>query len=288
MAETIQRSLLTLKNTDGSILVSVSDQVLPQAADLVDLLNVIEKNPNNQDGAIYVKVPDTVFHRFLPQLLKLKYQFQRYDETPNSPRSFVYYKWNALMRADEVQPQATSLDHFAALIYSPNEQAVLMVKENDKWKFITGPVTKTSGTVTGLIAFLAQNFSIELDPGFRPVYAGGWIREKGRYGYIHDRMDCFALRATRLEVNNTLKNIQEMTWMSVSDLKNVVAEYRSYTEDLLAKTGIQDTDVVLFRDQAFNKYHMAWLSHTLQGKVLPIVHSMVGPSNNSLFMIGGV
>jgi hypothetical protein len=214
-------------------------------------------------------------------------------------------------------------------------------------------------------------YNIELDPGFRPVYVGGWIRENGRYGYIHDRMDCFASRAASTNITCSAVGMEDVSWIHISSLQNVLLgqqgkdagitiEHKKMEVGLLERKkekyqhllklkglatlsyppsdlhhqikelerdivgfdtsgeslampvrdldvtdieaeihridaeiqnlrqnqDLKDTDTILYQQQAFNKYHLAWLDRALKKQVLSITHSIALGSTNPLFVFG--
>jgi hypothetical protein len=279
------QAIETGRSAEGDVLVSISDQLIPQGIEVKDLLATIEKNPMNKKGAVYVTVPETVFNRFLPQLLQLNFKFHRYEEQPGKVPCFVYYKWLNPHKPDDVPPQATSLDHFAALVLSRDSQSVLMARENDKWKFITGPVTKQSGTLTGMETYLLK-LGIELDPSCRPSYVGGWINERARGGNIHDRMDCFAVKAAMDIITRVANSELQLQWMPITILKTAATQMA--TNGAPALPNAADSDAFLCNGEAFNKYHLGWFLCYMQKAALPIQHTVSPTTGNLLFVLGGI
>jgi hypothetical protein len=270
-----ERSMIVGVTPEGHVQVAISAENVPSGADVVDLLGSIMRN--RKPRAIFVIIPESVAHRFLPQMIKMGLSFHRFDVF-DAVGSFVYYKWDD-EGPDQIPPASNSSDCVTMMILSPDEMSIFMVKENNIWMFPVHTVSKGKGIVSDVGEALFSKAGLFFDSSAGVSYVGGWVREKGRHANIHDRMDVYAVRAS-LEKSSITK--QENRWIPITELRQAhrkslsIAERENSQNPPVSKAVLHDGD-------QFNKYHLTWLDKFAERGGLNVSMEL---GSNGVFLIG--
>lgn len=260
---------------DGHVQVVISAETVPSGADVVDLLGSIARN--RKPPAIFVIIPESVAHRFLPQMIKMEFSFHRFDDTV---RSFVYYRWND-EGPDQILPASNSSDCVTMMVLSPDEMNIFMVKEANTWMFPVHTVAKGKGIVSDVGEALKNRAGIFFDSSVGVSYVGGWIREKGRHSNIHERMDVYAVRASFEKSSITDR---ENRWIPIAELRQAYRKNLSIAERETSQVAPMSRPI-LHEGEDFNKYHLTWLDKFADRGGLNV---SMEPGSNGVFLIGHV
>jgi len=222
----------------------------------------------NQQGAIYVSIHETQLHLFLPTLLQMTtsqannsnkplFKFHRYLNN-----HYTYYTWNNSRIEDKVPDFASSIEGVQGFILSPDEQEVLLVKEHNMWKGISGAIKSGDGLVESLVREAQEEVGVKIDlQGFEPRFVGAYHTAKSRYGVINNNFHCMVVRA--VERSFTVDNVEifEAQWFKISGLQQIVAQCVGGAQGVLKNKreykGFSAIDLIWLYNYSLGKYYHA-------------------------------
>eukprot|EP01119_Soliformovum_irregulare_P005772 TRINITY_DN17523_c0_g1_i1.p1 TRINITY_DN17523_c0_g1~~TRINITY_DN17523_c0_g1_i1.p1 ORF type:complete len:257 (-),score=70.89 TRINITY_DN17523_c0_g1_i1:40-810(-) len=182
--------------------------------DLVALMAKEEKK--NDKSAVFLFVPEYMMPNHLQTILSRHYKLHRTQQMGNI-LNYVYYKWTA-KGVDKVPAYASSVEGVTALILSPDEKKMLIVKEGQQfWKFVSGSVEQGETALEAIVREIQEEVGLEVDQEKPVFYLGGWNKKRVRFGCINDNFSCYVLKATSEDLKLDVTEIREAMWVPLED-----------------------------------------------------------------------
>ena len=165
-------------------------------AGLKDLLETIlsKYSQLNTAGAMYVTIHETAL--FLPHIVahlnSLGFAYHHFSASfprtdIGSRNEHIYYKWCRAGSKDMVPAYATSIEGAAAIVLSPDESSVLLVKEYGRFGMPGGAIDPGEGALEALRRELMEEVSVTLDDAFPPLLLGGYRKSRWRDAAVNDK-----------------------------------------------------------------------------------------------------
>jgi 8-oxo-dGTP pyrophosphatase MutT (NUDIX family) len=175
-------------------------------------------------GAFYVTIQETA--KFLPtmvaNLISLGFAFHHYGasvpDDKGSRKEHVYYKWCSQTLKNMVPAYSTSIEGCAALLLSPDETRILLVKEYGRYGAPGGAIDPGEHLMAAVARELREEVGAVLDDTFAPVFVGGYHWSRARDAAVNDNFHAVAVRARTLAVVLEAAEISAAHWFPVRDL----------------------------------------------------------------------
>ncbi|XWV26564.1 hypothetical protein QJ857_gp0503 [Tupanvirus soda lake] len=193
---------------ESKIIKIISDDIT------TDDFNLLVSDLENQNiHTIYIHINEKILDKFLWIILDRNYKFRSYDEG-----IYEYYKWTLKGIEDKVHPYATSTACASVMILSPDETSVLMVFENDMWKFVTGSNNFNELNLETAKREMFEEVGLEYDSRFEPKFIGMWNISGRNNGKINDVMTCYVIKAKSFTLKLDDFEIVKAKWFKINDL----------------------------------------------------------------------
>lgn len=213
---------------------------------------------------LHIYVDENVLHEVIPLLINAKYIFRAYIDG-----FYQYYKWLLDNVEDKVHPYATSTAGASAMILSPDESSVLLIFENNNWKFVTGSNDFRELSFDTAKREMFEEVGLYPDPYFIPKVIGFW-NISGRYGgKINDMMTCYVFSAmSNCEIKIDKFELSDAKWFKISDLEPIINLALSLNIEEIQEP--INNHVITYNGQNYGYPYILWLHNWLQKKYFDI------------------
>ena len=244
-----------------------------------DLIAAIDKLEKLSIRNLYIYVDENILKEVIQILIDKKYIFRAYVDN-----TYQYYKWllassrgtdgcaiSALANIeDKVHPYATSTAGVSAMILSPDELSVLLIFENNNWKFVSGSNNFKELSFDTAKREMFEEVGLINDDGFIPKIIGFWNIADN----MNDMMTSYVLRAMpNCQIKMDEFELVDAKWFKISDLKPIIDIAVGFKNSPCGITDPHDNyivplnnHIIIYNDQNYGYPYMLWINNWLQKK----------------------
>ena len=226
-----------------------------------DLIATIEELEKLSIRNLYIYVDENILKEVIQLLINKKYVFRAYVDN-----TYQYYKWLLPDIEDKVHPYATSTAGASAMILSPDELSILLIFENNNWKFVTGSNNFNELSFDTAKREMFEEVGLVNDADFIPKVIGFWNIAGQNGGNINDMMTCYVFRAMpNCHIKMDEFELIDAKWFKISDLKPIIdiaVGFKSFD----VETGSLNNHIIIYKDQNYGYPYMLWINSWLQNK----------------------
>ena len=227
--------------------------------DIKSLISFMNEFPLDSLKTLYLHVEEKILSDLINFIICQKFKFRAYVDG-----TYQYYKWLLEDIEDKVHPYATSTAGASCLILSPDEKSVLMVFENNNWKFVTGSNNYKELSIETAKREMFEEIGLENDPNFIPKVIGFW-NINGRFaGNINDMMTCYVLKSTSFFPKIDTFEIEKTKWIKISELSDIMENKEKISDGQL------NTLLITKNSENYGYPYLQWLKNWIDEKFFEI------------------
>ena len=227
-------------------------------------LELLVNDKINHIRTLHIHVDENILHQVIPLLIKTRYIFRAYIDG-----FYQYYKWLLDNVEDKVHPYATSTAGASAMILSPDELSVLLIFENNNWKFVTGSNSFKELSFDTAKREMFEEVGLVPDPDFIPKVIGFWNIGGRCGGEINDMMTSYVFRSMpNCEIKMDEFELCDAKWFKISDLEPIINLALSLNFEKIPEP--INNHVITYDGQNYGYPYMLWLHNWLKKKYFDI------------------
>lgn len=197
--------------------------------------------------AVFIHVPKQLLIFYFPLLDALKFNFYKYEE-----EIYTYYLWKDKEKEDKVPASSTSMEGIGALIFSPDQQEVLLVEEWGHWKFVSGNVDPGENIITTLEREIWEEVGLKIENN--SCIVGGWQINKNK-GNINDNFHCFKVTSISFDFKVDGVEIKTAKWFDIDYLLKTTSKLEEEDNPTYASIIIGEYKISLMTLIWLRNYH---------------------------------